>query len=224
MNLLHATHLAHLAIILSQLYYSLATGQEQNIRQIQLSQSQPHQHPQEEITSFFVGSLMLMNEGTIKMSEFAAEKSSNDEIVAFAKKLSEGHKDLNEKLQALAPQIAQMLEIGKKEYATGFRGTNSGKTFSDNSSLGKVLKIQKRASEIYQQSSNKMIESYEGQDFDMAFLGMQIGAHTWAMAELKAMESVGSPHFQQIVEDSKSKIQQHLEEAQRLSNKFEDDK
>ncbi|QEG36944.1 DUF4142 domain-containing protein [Bythopirellula goksoeyrii] len=223
MRLFHYAHFTHLAVIVGQLFYSVATGQEVHTQQLDNSAStQNGQHSQLEVTDFYAGSLILMNNGIIEMSEIAEKDSDTEEVVQFAENLAEAHRQLNEKIKEFAPQVAQMLPATGS--ATGPHNTgNVNQSQPAAFPLKQLLTIQKKAADNYQVSSIMMLNNYQGQDFDMAFLGMQIGAHTWSLAELKALDSVGNEQFQQIVAEARSKVEQHLAEAKRLSKKFEDD-
>jgi predicted outer membrane protein len=86
-----------------------------------------------------------------------------------------------------------------------------------------ILAIDRQATDNYIQSTTEMLQKYEGQDFDMGFLGFTIGSHTWAVAELKAMDSVGDEKFQKLISDATTKTEQHLMKAQELSEGLEKD-
>ncbi|WP_237226544.1 hypothetical protein [Rubinisphaera sp. JC750] len=88
--------------------------------------------------------------------------------------------------------------------------------------LKQICKIEKEAAQNYLDRTQQMLERYNGQDFDMAFLGFQIGSHTWALSELNAMQGVGDEEFQKVVADAKQKMEQHLKQAKQLSKKYED--
>jgi len=88
--------------------------------------------------------------------------------------------------------------------------------------LKEICKIEKEAADNYLDRTQRMLEQYQGQDFDMAFLGFQIGSHTWALSELNAMQGVGDDEFQKVVADAKQKMEQHLKRAKELSKKYED--
>ncbi len=72
--------------------------------------------------------------------------------------------------------------------------------------------------------TKEMLGSYEGQDFNMAFLGQQCVAHTMMLAELKAIESVGPQELKQIASRAAGKVQQHLDKAKSIAQKLEDDR
>jgi len=196
------------------------------------------------LEQFFAGKLMLMNHSTILMSDMAARETSSDEIKQFANKLHEAHAAMNRKLTDVAPDIAAIttLDSAGKPHASGFRGTPPTERQSQvgepeqkrhadgrlsekqfDSPLHHILSIQREAAENYLQTSTEMLSKYDGQDFDMGFLGFQIGQHTWALAELRAMKSVGDENFQNLVDEAAKHLEQHLSEARQLSKKFEDD-
>jgi predicted outer membrane protein len=200
---------------------------------------------QQAVSQFFAGKLMLMNHSTILMSDMAARETSSDEIKQFANMLHQSHAKLNRQLAEIAPDIAAIttLDSAGKIQTTGFRGglphersetvgKDSGVRHADATSadksfdnpLNQVLSIQRQATENYLQSSTEMLSEYDGQDFDMGFLGFQIGQHTWALAELKAMENIGDENFRKLVSQATENIKQHLEKARELSRKFEGDR
>jgi|GEM_PF-1204883 len=90
--------------------------------------------------------------------------------------------------------------------------------------LTKLCMINHKACEAHRQMSKQMLEGYEGQDFDMAFLGMQIGQHAWMLSELQALDGVGTPEFQEVVVQARQHVEQHLQQAKTLAKKFEDDR
>lgn len=90
--------------------------------------------------------------------------------------------------------------------------------------LTKLCKINHEACQNHREMCKQMLEQYQGQDFDMAFLGMQIGQHAALLSELKAIHNVGTPEFQQLVDHTTQKVEQHLQQAKTLAKKLEDDR
>ncbi len=205
---------------------------------------------QQMLTEYFAGKLMLMNHSTILMSDMAARETSSEDVMQFANTLHRAHAKLNRQLSDSAPDIAAIttLDSAGKPHATGFRGSppvereeTVGEQAADrevtadqtdhrrqkksaNGLLQQILSIERQATSNYLQSSTEMLSKYKGQDFDMGFLGLQIGQHTWALAELKAMKSVGDDDFQKLISDATKQVEQHLNEARRLSKQYEDDR
>ncbi len=200
-----------------------------------------------QLTDYFVDQMMLANESEIELSQIAAQKTENQEVKQFAEKLIQDHQQLNEKLKQLAPEAAaRFAERGRRvggrlvdrladrleadrsadrpandrpaQIRTGERDTGAHDV------LTKLCTINHKACEAHRQMSKQMLESYDGQDFDMAFLGMQIGQHAWMLSELQALDGVGTPEFQEVVVQARQHVEQHLQQAKTLAKKFEDDR
>ena len=128
--------------------------------------------------------------------------------------------DERDRRDAQRSQDAASLSQGRQ------RGDASASDWTQHSPIREILKIEQQATRNYLNSTSQMLERYQGQDFDMGFLGFQIGSHTWAHAELKAIESANlasDEKFSRLVADAASKIEQHLQRAKKLSRQLEDD-
>ncbi len=176
------------------------------------------------------GKLMLMNQSTIQMSEMVEQRASSEEVQQFAQMLAKSHEQLNEELRGIAPEVAASTKLESGEQRTAaFRGTSNrdnsaGEKTGEAGLVLRLLELERDATRNYIQSSSQMLQRYQGQDFDMGFLGFQIRAHTWALAELQAMEGTGDEKFQQIIKTATSKAEQHLQQARELAKQFEDDR
>ncbi|GAB5442671.1 MAG: DUF4142 domain-containing protein [Fuerstiella sp.] len=197
-----------------------------------------------EVAQYFTGRLMLMNHSTILMSDLAARESSTKEVQQFANQLHKAHAKLNRQLAEAAPKIPAIatLDSAGKPHKAGFRGspvverTEAPKEDTEelprergelkesfDSPLMHALSIERKATDNYLLESTTMLSHHSGQDFDMGYLGFQIGQHTWMLAELKAMESVEDKQFQKLVSDATKHVKKHLKEARELSKKFADE-
>ncbi len=68
--------------------------------------------------------------------------------------------------------------------------------------------------------AKEMLQQLEGSDFDMAFVGLQIAAHTRAVADLNALQGVGSKEMQDVVKQAESATSNHLKKAKDLANQL----
>jgi predicted outer membrane protein len=84
-----------------------------------------------------------------------------------------------------------------------------------------IMQIHDRACEMKLQMTKEMLSQYEGQDFDMGYLGHQVVAHIEMLAHLKAMQDVGDSEFQQLVTEGAQTTQQHLDHAKMLCKQLE---
>lgn len=87
-----------------------------------------------------------------------------------------------------------------------------------------LCKIAEQACENSLQMTKELLNEYEGQDFDMAYLGQQCVAHTNMLAELKAIESTGPQELQALAQEASTKVEQHLEKCKQIAKKLEDDR
>jgi predicted outer membrane protein len=203
---------------------------------------------QQQLTDYFVDTLMLANQGEIEASQFAAQKTSNQQVKQFAEMLIQDHQKLDEKLKQLSPGAAAQFAEHSRRFGGRLTDRLAGRPDGDRSApdrplrnrppqtrtgardlathdtLTRLCMINHQACANHRQMSKQMLESYQGQDFDMAFLGMQIGQHAWLLSELEALNGVGTPEFQQIVTEARQNVEQHLKRAKELSQKFEDDR
>lgn len=198
------------------------------------------------LTDYFADQLMLANQGEIELSQIAAQKGTSPEVKQFAEKLIQDHQQLDEKLKQLAPdaaarfaerrraggrlvdRLADRLDAERSADRPAADRPAQIRTAARDAAahdvLTKLCIINHKACENHRQMSKQMLESYQGQDFDMAFLGMQIGQHAWLLSELKALDGVGTPEFQEVVAQARQNVEQHLQQAKTLSKKFEDDR
>ncbi len=218
---------------------------EENRKKQQDGDNEQHQDKHEQaLSKFFAGRLMLMHHSSILMSDFAAREASSEDVKAFADKLHKSHAMLNRKLGDLAPEIVSITSLdsagrpglsGQKNTLPVEQKSKVGidevvrdkesihKEMNSDNLLHRVLSVERQATQNYLQSTTEMLSRYKGQDFDMGFLGFQIGSHTWELAELKAMASIGNDEFREVIKETTEEIEQHLKEAQTLSKQRSDD-
>lgn len=68
--------------------------------------------------------------------------------------------------------------------------------------------------------TKEMLTKHEGTNFDHAYLGQQIVAHTRMLATLKGLESSASGEMANTINQGIQKTQQHLEEAKSLMDQI----
>jgi predicted outer membrane protein len=186
--------------------------------------------------------LRRANEAEIELAQLAQQKSENNEIKQFAQTLIQDHQACNEKLHQLdkSASASQERTPGAGRTNTGInpaqpRGQENASTGSDRTSGqgmaqggGRVpqmlVQIAEEACQNSLQMTKDMLSQYDGQDFQMAFLGQQCVAHTMMLAELKAIESNGPEELKSLVQEAHGKVEQHLEKAKELAKKLEDDR
>ncbi len=87
--------------------------------------------------------------------------------------------------------------------------------------IAQLNQICQQAKQNELQMTKEMLGKYEGQNFDMGYLGQQICAHTTMLAELRALRNVGPQEFQKLVQKGEQATQMHLEEAKKIAHSLE---
>jgi predicted outer membrane protein len=143
--------------------------------------------------------MLIKNQGEIEMSRFGEANAKSDQVKDFARQLAEDHRQIAEKLQRLAGVRDD------NRTAASMPGTDS--------SLGRLLEIDRQIVERCGELARQQLESKSGADFDWCFVGTQIGAHTQMLAALDVISQRTDGELQQIAQDAKAKVKDHLDQA-----------
>ncbi len=235
----HQAVLALAALSIVCLLPALAIAQQQRAparqdqpsaagREVRQAQQSPQQTDQQadQLAAYFADKILLANHCEKELSKIAQERSQNAEVKQFAQALIDDHMRLDQHLAQIAPQAVARFAEHHRARAAGepIQVRTSAEERAEHDVLTQLRAINHRAAQKNLALSKQLLEQYQGQDFDMAFLGMQIGAHAWLLSELEALEGVGPSEFQQFVASTSKQVEEHLERAQALSKKFEDDR
>jgi predicted outer membrane protein len=213
----HAKRLAAPAVLL--LATSVALGQ-QSAPKTTATAAINKDHAQQ-LTDYYANVLMLANRGEIELAKIALERSTNDEVKQMAQKLIDDHSQLNETLQKISPAAAATVA---RADTTGEQRRTGARDTAGHDLLTELCRINHKAADNHLKQSKELLNRYKGQDFDMAFLGMMIGGHTWLASELDALNDVGTGQLKQVVDAAGKHVRDHLEAATALSKKLEDDR
>jgi hypothetical protein len=80
-----------------------------------------------------------------------------------------------------------------------------------------MIAFERDAAQRCLQMTREMLNEHQGNDFDMAYIGQQIVAHTQMVAKLEAAQNRVSPELQQVVRQGLQGANQHLKEARTIS-------
>jgi len=101
------------------------------------------------------------------------------------------------------------------------KNAQAGKWANNNQGLvGKLEMIADKACKKHLEMAKEMLKENEGENFDMAFVGMQIASHTQAVAELNALQGVGSKEMQDVVKKAEESTSKHLKQAKDLAEEL----
>ena len=192
--------------------------------------------------------LMMANKAEIELAQLAQQKSKNQQVSQLADTLISDHRNLNEKLQQWAPAEGnaagrnsnnqrgsgnqpgiqpanQQQPTNQPQSTTNQQNPNRQGTAQggSNQTVPQTLcKIMDQASSNALSMTKEMLQKYEGEEFDMAFVGQQTVAHMMLLAELKAIQDQNLDQISQIAGQAATTTEQHLEELKRLAKELKD--
>lgn len=153
--------------------------------------------------------LKKANQSEIELSELATQKTDNQEVRQLAQMLIDEHQALNEDLKKV--------EMKSQTTAPDKRSSQVAMVPHE------LCQIGEQACQNVLTMTKEMLGTYQGQDFNMAFLGQQCIAHTMMLGELKAIESDGPKELRQFASQAAAKVEKHLEKTKLLAKKLQDD-
>jgi predicted outer membrane protein len=80
-----------------------------------------------------------------------------------------------------------------------------------------MISFERDAAQRCLQMTREMLNEHQGSDFDMAYIGQQIVAHTQMLAKLESAQNRVSPEFQEVIRKGVQSTNQHLKEARTIS-------
>jgi predicted outer membrane protein len=185
----------------------------------------------------FATELALANHCEVRLAQMASDQSKNQRVKQYAQTLIRDHQQLNRDLVRLFPEIGQ-IEGTAAEREVGLRGGDStsangqdnrsavqqviktaGTRVSQSSDLmAELIGICTEASNIRFEMSKELLSQYQGQDFDMAFVGQELACHVAMVAKLQAINNskVETEDLQTVLVKAEETARQHLELAKQL--------
>jgi predicted outer membrane protein len=199
---------------------------------------------------FFAAKMVLCNNGEIDAGKLASTKASNSEVKQFAEMLVRDHSAMNQQLKPLVPDYAtppvtsatqtsdespEKSGIAKSgvEPASPNQAPTRGdapprvqketslRTDASTETLRDLYEVCEKANHYLRQDCREKLMKLTGSDFDKAYMIGQVAGHSMALAELQALESSTTGEFQNIVRQTKTKIENHLETAERICKTLE---
>lgn len=189
------------------------------------------------------------NKAEIELGQLAQQKATNPEVKQFAQKMVKDHTEYLQKLQKFTDEkehtvagtdqkksqddIANRSATDQRktdenraqaqgdqkieERVAGFRGDDKHK----HGKHATMEQIGKEAGKLHLQMTKELLNKYQGHNFDMAYVGQQIAAHTQMLANLKAMEEHTTGEFGTVVKEGVQATESHLKEAKELSDSLQ---
>lgn len=204
------------------------------------------QQANQQLEQLVAAKLMIANKGVVELSKLATEKASDEKVKQFAQTLVKEHESLCRDIEKLQASKGYSKKGGQSK-GDDSRGDRSSQTAqnqpgqpnqpgrqsaaalqadnrdsdSDSKNLaGKLETIAEKSSKKQLEMAKEMLQKHEGSDFDMAFVGMQIAAHARAVADLNALQGVGSKEMQDVVRQAETATTKHLKTAKDLAEQL----
>lgn len=150
------------------------------------------------------------------------EGLSGQRIAAEGSRATQAGQDQQAQRQAQAGQDRRPDATDRQTARTDAdrAGTTVRGQSGDDLSARTLLEICRRAAQNHLQMAKQSLQAKQGSDFDACWVGAQVCAHQGMIAQLKAIQNVGSPEFQQVVQMAEQESQQHLQQAEQLAQRL----
>jgi predicted outer membrane protein len=177
--------------------------------------------------------LALGNQEEAALGKFAQDRAQHPEVKQFAQMLVQEHQQAVQKIQQAVPQVASLnLQLSAQGDASN-RGAGSATTSTAsaqssgeqrNSASGvnagdQTQQMVQLAQEIKQECYNLTtaeLGQKQGADFDKAFIGQQLVAHTQMLAHLKTYQKHASSQLQPIIQEGTQMTEHHIAQARQI--------
>jgi predicted outer membrane protein len=181
--------------------------------------------------------ILLGTQEEIAVAQLAASKSQNPEVKQFAQMMVRDHQQSAEKLRKFA-----LHDVGTLTPSRGVAATDRGTAdpanregrpsrdaraeqpgrverqagFAAGSLNEELYQIERKAAQECLRLTQECLNKEQGEDFDKAFIGQQIGMHIGMLAKLTASEQHVSPELRQVVREGIQSCQKHKDQAEQL--------
>jgi predicted outer membrane protein len=184
--------------------------------------------------------LTLGNMEEIQLGQFAQDRAQNPQVKQFAQTMVEEHQQAVQKLQQAMPHLASInLELNAQAGAAGQSttarpGADATASTSANqrsSATGaqsggqEEQKMVQFAREVKQECLNLATQELgrkQGTEFDKAYIGQQIVAHTNMLAELRtAQRHLQNEQLRPIIQQGTQMTEHHLAQAKQIMEQLD---
>lgn len=188
----------------------------------------------------------IANQEEIALIQLAEDKTKDEDIKEFNKKILEDHKEFLKKLQRFTPEARQeSLQTASTSGQSGVttaggtaqdrardnNATNAAdrndatrtrqpiqQTGAQGSSQDTVtaLELQREMAQQCLADSKKMLSEKDGAEFDACYMGMQVGKHAAMATSLKVLKRHASGEFAQLLDEGLQTTEEHLKQAEKI--------
>ncbi len=148
------------------------------------------------------------SEAQVEIANMAHEKFENERLNDYTKQVVEDQAMLKKELAAASSEVTRVAR------------DNEGQQVPL-----ELCQIIEQATENSLRVTKELLGAYEGQDFQMAYLGQQAVTLTMSLAELEAIQASASfQDLKPIVQQAISVTKRHVDLSKHLADRFEKDR
>jgi predicted outer membrane protein len=182
-----------------------AAGQQAQ-QQMQMSST----YTDAQIAAFLNGG----NETEVNVAKLAEKKSQREDVKDTARKMAEAHTKLWQQLNQIAAQggLGEQAGGNQVQQANAQQPHPMGLNF---------LAIEQQIGRQCETSLIRELQDKQGDKFDRAYVGWNIGAHMHMLDALKVVRGHASPQLQQTLAHAEQDAQNHLDHFKKLMNELD---
>lgn len=163
----------------------------------------------------FAKCLAISNQEQVMLAKFAKDKSTSDDVKAFATTLEKAHQGCLDELKVLASKTVSNRPINNENPSN----------LANNTSTIDFLQMHQEMSDQCLKDSKEMLSKKEGVEFDKCFVGMQVAKHAMAHSSLTVLQRHTTGELQTFVKEGLTKNAEHMKASitlmEQLSEKIE---
>jgi predicted outer membrane protein len=192
----------------------------------------------QEIEHYLANCLLIKNKAEVELSQFAQQQAQNPEVKEFAQMLIKDHQQAIQKLQALAgaqgaPRTTQRPGTNGQSDAQATTpaterprqalnqdadpSPTATRPAGQNNALNQLLELDRQITQRSQEMVREELQAKSGPEFDMCFVGAQIGSHTHMLAALDVIGQRSQGELRQFVQEAQPVVQRHLDHAKQIA-------
>jgi len=161
--------------------------------------------------------LRLTNDGAIELAKLMQEKTDRAEIRQLTQTIARDHQVLNRELKRLTSDARWAKDKAGQKTSTDHTSTDAARV------PPQLCQVAEKAMTRSTEMTREMLNRYDGQDLNMAYLSHQLVAHTMLIAELEAIQAAGPEPLHDVAEQALGKVRKHFQRAKKLAKRFEDE-
>jgi len=151
------------------------------------------------------------NEAEVNVAKLAEKQAKSDDVKKMAQEMVTAHTKLWQHLN----QIAMQGGFGEQA-----NGQQAQQQFEQGRGLN-FLAIEQQIARQCETSILRDLKDKQGEHFDKAYIGWNIGAHIHMLDALKVVRSHASPQLQQTLAQAEQETQQHLDHFKKLMHQVD---